>query len=109
MFGLILELCSIGLFSLRIAAVSKATSGDCAQAGYRIRRFDRPAGTAVPFSDFPGTSCQATIMLSLIGSPKLFINLGPKPPMKLWSVSDPRIVSNFAPSASAGYEWPSHP
>jgi hypothetical protein len=55
-----------------------------------------PPGTIEPFSrDIqcePGTSSDRS---SLIGSPKLFINLGPKPNMKLWSVSDPEIVNNF--------------
>jgi hypothetical protein len=33
----------------------------------------------------------------LIVDPKLFINLGPKPLKKLWSVERPQIVNNFAP------------
>jgi hypothetical protein len=33
----------------------------------------------------------AQLTPSLIGGPKLFIDLGPKPIMKLWSVSEPRL------------------
>jgi hypothetical protein len=45
----------------------------------------------------------------LIGSPKLFINLGAKARKEALERERPRIVNNFAPSASAGYELAPHP
>jgi hypothetical protein len=45
-------------------------------------------------------------LIVLIVGPKLFIEPGTKAPalFKLLSVSEPRIVNNFAASASPGYE-----
>src|SRR6202043_359628 len=46
---------------------------------------------------------------AILGSPRLFINLGPKPLGQALERERPQIVSNFAPSASGGYESSSHP
>ena len=40
-------------------------------------------------------------------APKLFIDLAPKPGFELLERERRRIVNNFAPSASPGYEWSS--
>jgi hypothetical protein len=42
----------------------------------------------------------APIIPSLIGGPKLFINLGPKPPKRALERERPQIVNNFARGAS---------
>jgi hypothetical protein len=64
--------------------------------------------TAILFSLSIGLRCQIlkiALKLVLIVAPKLFIEPGTKASFfKLLSVSGPRIVNNFAASASPGYE-----
>jgi hypothetical protein len=62
-------------------------------------------GTVPEFS-FPADWRRQILKIVLIVGPKLFIEPGTKAPalFKLLSVSEPRIVNNFAASASPGYE-----